>query len=432
MVIPQSTAKKREKAVIVTVEEIGREAWSLEERVKELESLTRSCGVDIVASETCRRKTMTSNFLIGKGKAEDIASLVEENGADVVVFSNDLSPSQQKNLEEIFKVKIIDRTQLILDIFAHRATSNEGKVQVELAQLVYLLPRLSRMWLHLSRQRGAAGGIGMRGPGEQQLEVDRRRVRERVAKLKRSLKDITRQRELRRTQREKFSMLTVALVGYTNSGKSTLFNALTDSDVKVRDQLFSTLDPTIRKARLPNNQIVLISDTVGFLHDLPHHLIESFKATLEEVVSADILFHVMDMSDDLIDFKRAAVFEVLKELGAEKKPVVTLLNKADKVPEALARESVKRKFEDPLVISALHKEGLGEVLDRIVQLIQKDMEDIELVLPQKHYEVVTAIREKGMIRREEFTDKGIFISARVPKDVKYAIFKYLRDKGKQS
>ncbi len=428
MVITRSTAKKREKAVIVTVEEIGKEAWSLEQKVKELESLTRSCGVDIIASETCRRKTLTPNFFIGKGKAADIAALVDQGGADVVVFSNDLSPSQQKNLEEVVKVKIVDRTQLILDIFARRATSNEGKVQVELAQLVYLLPRLSRMWLHLSRQRGAAGGIGMRGPGEQQLEVDRRRVRERIAKLKRSLKDITRQRELRRTQREKFSMLTVALVGYTNSGKSTLFNALTDAEAKVRDQLFSTLDPTTRKVHLPNNQTALISDTVGFLHDLPHHLIESFKATLEEVISADILFHVIDMSDDLIDLKKGAVFEVLEELGVEKKPVVTLLNKADKVPDELDVERIKRKFENPLVISALHKEGLGEVIDRIVQLMQKDMEDIELVLPQKHYEVVTAIREKGMIRREEFTDKGIFISARVPRDVKYAIFKYLREK----
>ncbi|MBD3426382.1 MAG: GTPase HflX [Candidatus Omnitrophica bacterium] len=423
-----STARKKEKAVVVTVERIGREAWSLEDRVKELENLTSSCGVDIVASEVCRRKVLTSNLLIGKGKAEELAMMVEEEGADVVIFSNDLSPSQQKNLEEVLKVKIIDRTQLILDIFAHRATSKEGKVQVELAQLSYLLPRLSRMWLHLSRQRGTSGGIGMRGPGEQQLEVDRRRVRERIGKLKRTLDDITRQRELRRTQREKYSMLTAALVGYTNSGKSTLFNALTSSRVRARDQLFSTLDPTIRKMVLPNKQTVLISDTVGFLHDLPHHLIESFKATLEEVVGADILFHVMDISDEKIDLKKSAVFEVLEDLGVKDKPVVTILNKADKLPSDLEKTRISRKFDDPLVISALTGQGVDEVTDRIVQLTQKDMEDIELLVPHKYFDLVKAIRENGTIRSEKYTNKGLFITARVPRSVKYAIFKRLKQK----
>ena len=425
---PQSTAEKKEKAIIVTIEEIGREAWALEDRVEELKRLTVSCGVDIVGSEVCRRKTLTSNLLIGKGKAQELAFLVDETGADVVVFSNDLSPSQQKNLEDLLNVKIIDRTQLILDIFAHRATSNEGKVQVELAQLVYILPRLSRMWLHLSRQRGAAGGIGMRGPGEQQLEVDRRRVRERIAKLKRSLNEITEKRGLRRAQREKFSMLTIALVGYTNSGKSTLFNALTSSEVKVKNQLFSTLDPTIRKIVLPNKQTALISDTVGFLHDLPHHLIESFKATLEEVVSADMLFHVIDMSDGQMDLKKTAVFEVLEDLGVKDKPVVTILNKCDKISGELEEARISRKFDNPLVISALKKENLSGVLDRIVQLIQKDMEDIELVIPHKYYDLAKAIRENGTVRHEEYTDKGLFISARVPKSVKYAVFKRLKEK----
>ena len=419
--------RKRERAILVTVEEIGKESWKLEDRARELEFLAGSCGVEIVGSEICRRKTLTPNLFIGKGKVREIASLVDEWDADAVIFSDDLSPSQQKNLEEVIDAKTIDRTQLILDIFARRATSNEGKVQVELAQLVYLLPRLSGKGIQLSR---LGGGLGTRGPGEQKLEVDRRRVRERIIKLKRSLKEIQGQRRLRRSQREKFSMLTIALVGYTNSGKSTLFNALTSSGVKVKDQLFSTLDPTVRKLPLSNNQTVLVSDTVGFLHDLPHHLIESFKATLEEVVGADILFHIIDMSDGRMEQQKAAVFQVLEELGVQDKPIFTVLNKADKIPEKSERERIKRGFHNPVIISALKKEGLLELEDQIVQFIQKDMEDIELVLPHKHYAIAEMIREKGTVKREEYGDNGLFISARLPRKVKYSIFKKLKKRSK--
>ncbi len=423
MVTTKSTTKKPEKAILVTVEEIGKETWKLEDRQEELRRLTESCGVQIAGENVCRRKALTSNLLIGKGKVEEIAEMVRGAGADAVIFSDDLSPSQQKNLEEVITAKTIDRTQLILDIFAHRATSNEGKVQVELAQLVYLLPRLSGQGIQLSR---LGGGLGTRGPGEQKLEVDRRRVRERIDKLKKQLKDITRQRELRRSQREKFSMLTIALVGYTNSGKSTLFNALTDAGVKVRDQLFSTLDPTVRKMTLPNKQTVLLSDTVGFLHELPHHLIESFKATLEEVIGADILFHVADMSDGRIEEQKAAVNTVLGELGVQDKPIFTVLNKSDLVPEEIERFRLERKFENPVMISALKGEGLTDLKDLIVRYIQKDMEDIELFLPHKYYSLAKLIRESGKVRKEEYRDKGLFISARVPKKVKYSIFKKLK------
>jgi len=423
----ERTERKRERAILVTVEEMGKESWKLEDRQEELRRLAVSCGVEIVEEEICRRKALTPNLFIGKGKVQEIADLAEERDADVIIFSDDLSPSQQKNLEEIINAKTIDRTQLILDIFAHRATSNEGKVQVELAQLVYLLPRLSGMGVQLSR---LGGGLGTRGPGEQKLEVDRRRVRERIAKLKKSLKEITGQRRLRRSQRERFSMLTIALVGYTNSGKSTLFNALTSSEVKVKDQLFSTLDPTVRKLPLSNNQTALISDTVGFLHELPHHLIESFKATLEEVVGADILFHVVDMSDGRMDQQKVAVFQVLEELGVQDKPIFTVLNKSDKVPGESERERIKRMFHDPVVISALKEEGLSELKDRIAQFIQKDMEDIEIVLPHKHYAIAKMIREQGTVKREEYGDDGLVISARLPRKVKYSIFKKLKKQSK--
>ncbi|MGB3082669.1 MAG: GTPase HflX, partial [Candidatus Omnitrophota bacterium] len=339
------------------------------------------------------------------------------------IFSDDLSPSQQKNLEEIIKTKTIDRTQLILDIFARRATSNEGKVQVELAQLVYLLPRLSGKGIELSR---LGGGLGTRGPGEQKLEYERRRVRERIARLKKELKEITDKRELRRSQREKFSMLTISLVGYTNSGKSTLFNALTESSVKVKDQLFSTLDPMVRKLELPNNQTVLLSDTVGFLHDLPHHLIESFQATLEEVRGADILFHIVDMSDERMEEQSSAVFQVLEELGVADKPIYTVLNKSDKLPDEHEAERIKRKFHNATIISALKKQGFEQLLDHIVNYLQKDMEDIRITLPHKHYSLVKMIRENGSIKEEEYREEGVFISARVPKKVKYSIFKKLK------
>ena len=313
--------KQKERAVLVTIEEIGKESWKLEDRKEELEALAKSCGVVAVSEVVCRIKSFTPKFLIGKGKVEEIGEIVLENKADVVIFSYDLSPSQQNNLEEVVQTKVIDRTQLILDIFTTRATSNEAKVQVELAQLMYLLPRLSRMWLHLSRQRG---GVGTKGPGEQQLEVDRRRVRERIAKLKKALKEITEQRDLKRMQRKKTSMLTVSLVGYTNSGKSTLFNSLTEANIKAKDQLFSTLDPTIRKIKIGDNQTILVSDTVGFLHDLPHHLIESFKATLEETVEADALLHVIDMNDPRIEEQRSDVFSVLEELKVHDKPIFSV------------------------------------------------------------------------------------------------------------
>ena len=426
-IVPRSTEVKPERAVIVTIEQIGKSSWRLEDREEELARLAESCGVRIVASEICRRKAFTPNYYIGSGKVEEIAELVEDTEADVVIFSDDLSPSQQKNLEEAFAVKIIDRTQLILDIFARRATSKEGKVQVELAQLVYLLPRLSRMWLHLSRQYG---GVGMRGPGEQQLEVDRRRVRERIAKLKRELAEITRGRDLRRVQRGKFSMLTIALVGYTNSGKSTLFNALTSSDIKVADQLFSTLDPTVRKMVLPNNQTVLLCDTVGFLQELPHHLIESFKATLEEVVNADILFCVVDMSDHRMGLQEEAVMAVLEDLGVRDKPVFMVLNKSDKINTGAEIDLIRRRFHSPVVTSALKGEGLSQLKELIVQYIQRDMEDIELVLPHKHYPIAKMIRENGKVSREEYTNEGLFISARVPKKIKYFILKKLRLRSK--
>jgi len=416
-------SKERERAILVTVTQFGKDEPDLDGRIEEFKTLASSCGAVIAGSEICRIKEVKPDLFIGKGKAEEIALKVAELKAGTVIFNNDLSPSQQKNLSEKFNAKTIDRTQLILDVFARRATSLEGKVQVELAQLMYLLPRLSRLWLHFSKQ---AGGIGTKGPGEQQLEEDRRKVRERISRLKKELKEITSQRQLRRSRREKFSMLSAALVGYTNSGKSTLFNAITSAEVKTKDQFFSTLDPTVRKKVLSNNQIVLFSDTVGFLNDLPHHLIESFKATLEEVVEADVLFHVVDMNDERMDEKTGAVIQVLNDIGVADKPSFTVLNKSDLVPDGPGKERIKRKFDRPIVVSALKKEGLSAIDDLLTAYMRKDMEEMEIVLPHKHYSAAAIIRERGEVLSELYREDGLYIKARVPKKVKNQIFKTLK------
>ncbi|MFH1798311.1 MAG: GTPase HflX [Candidatus Omnitrophota bacterium] len=421
----RETKEKREKVILVTVDEEGESLWKPEEREEELTRLAESCGLKVVESLICRRKKLTANLFIGEGKVMEIAEAAGELNADAVIFNNDLSPSQQKNLEEIIKVKTIDRTQLILDIFAKRAVSKEGKLQVELAQLVYLLPRLSGQGVMLSR---LGGGVGTKGPGEQKLEVDRRRVRERVSRLKKELKEIRDQRALRRAQRKKNSMLQIALVGYTNSGKSTLFNALTRAGVMVKDQLFSTLDSTIRKVLLSDSQDILLSDTVGFLHDLPHHLIESFKATLEEVVGSDIILCVLDMSDERVELQYSAVLKVLEELGARDKPFFVVLNKVDKVYSELERERIKCKFRDAITISALKGEGLDDLKDKIARFAQSDMEDIKLVLPLNQYGLAKIIYENGWVKEERYTDKGLFIKARVTKMVKCMILKKLAEK----
>lgn len=422
-VITHVTAAERERAVLVTVHVEGKTSPEAEGMQAELVRLAVSRGVEIAGKVICRRKMVTSNFFIGKGKVSEIADLVREDSADVVIFSNDLSPTQQKNLEKVIDAKTIDRTQLILDIFAARASSNEGKVQVELAQLLYLLPRLSGQGVRLSR---LGGGIGTRGPGEQKLEVDRRRIRERIGKLKRSLKDITARRGVRHRQRERIAKITVALVGYTNSGKSTLFNTLTNARVTTKNQLFSTLDPTVRKIQLESKQTAFISDTVGFLNDLPHHLVESFKATLEEVVRADVLLHIIDASDHRIEEQKAAVIKVLSELGVLDKTILTVFNKIDKISDVNELKRIKLRFPDSFLISALKGRGLEGVKGHLRRLMDKDTEDIELVIPHECYAALILIREKGTIQREEYRENGVFIKAHVPKKIKYAVLKTVK------
>ena len=400
-----------EKALLLTVRlKKDRDKDKIENRAFELNELAKSSGISILDEMIISLEHETSEFFIGKGKVEELSVMCTEKNIDVVIFNNDLTGTQQKNLEEALNVKIIDRTQLILDIFAKRAKSNEGKIQVELAQLLYLMPRLTGSGIALSR---LGGGIGTRGPGEQKLEVDRRRIKEKITRLKNELDKLGLQRTTRRKQRTKFSLLTVAIIGYTNSGKSTLINALTGSDVYAKDRLFSTLDPTVRGFVLPNNQKILFSDTVGFLDDLPHHLIESFKGTLEEVVNADVLLHLIDASSKNAKRQEKAVFDVLKEIGVADKPVMTVLNKIDKLDESSLR-GIQKEFENPILVSALKKENFQELIDRIVIHLGSIVKTYEILIPQSKASIISRIYENGNVMKREYRGDNVYLEAQLP------------------
>src|SRR6266850_1289158 len=318
--------KNHERAVLVGLEQAGVSKWDLRDSLEELAELASSAGAEVVDTVTQKLQKPTAPYYIGKGKAEAIKLSLQDREVTSVIFDDELSPAQGRNLENLLSRKVLDRTQLILDIFAQRARSREGRLQIELAQLQYLLPRLTRMWHHLSRQ---TGGIGTRGPGETQLEVDRRRVQERIARLERELESVRKTRAIQRQGRKRHQWPVAAVVGYTNAGKSTLLNLLTGAGVVAENKLFATLDPTTRSFVLPNKQRVLLTDTVGFLRKLPHTLIESFKATLEEVVEADLLIHVVDLSHPRLDEHMAAVDAVIKEIGAYGKQTLVVFNKID-------------------------------------------------------------------------------------------------------
>jgi GTP-binding protein HflX len=350
--------KGQEVAVLVGVNH-GRQArWEAEDSLQELVQLARSAGARVAGTVLQDRERLDPRYLIGKGKAEELRSRAA--GADLVILDEELSGSQQRNLEHLLGKRVIDRTGLILDIFAQRARSREGKLQVELAQLDYLLPRLAGAWTHLER---LGGGIGTRGPGETQLESDRRRIKTRMAKLRRDLEEVRRHRALLRRPRRRVPFPIVALVGYTNAGKSSLMNALTDAGVAVEDQLFATLDPTLRRLILPGARVVLLSDTVGFIRKIPHQLVAAFQATLEEIQEATILLHVVDVSHPHAELQAAAVEGVLGELGLADRPTVLVCNKIDRLGEA---PFARRPGSGRVAVSATTGAGLDDLRAEIV------------------------------------------------------------------
>lgn len=389
--------------------------------MEELEKLARSAGAKVVGKFTQRLKRVSPATLIGQGKVEEIQGGLREIKPDLVIFDEDLSPAQQRNLESSFQLRVVDRSQLILDIFAQRARSNEGKLQVELAQLEYLLPRLTRRWSHLSR---LGGGIGTRGPGETQLEVDRRRVRERIATLKRRLVTVERTRSLQRRERLDVPYATVALVGYTNSGKSTLMNTLTRAGVLVEDKLFATLDPTIRCLRLPNGDRVMVADTVGFISKIPHSLIEAFKSTLEEVRSADLLLHLVDMTNPLFEEQIQVVEGVLRDIGAGDTPYLMVPNKVD-VANAPSQRLAGNGARAACPISALTGQGVDHLLAEIGDILDRGKERSEFRFSPAQGSLLSLLRRQGRILEEKFDEESISVTALVTPKLAGQIRKWL-------
>jgi GTP-binding protein HflX len=403
---------RSERVFLVGVELKSRKGVDVRELLAELSELAQTAGAEVVGDGIQKMDSLQAATFIGKGKAEEFSNFCKRSNVDTVIFDDELSPAQSRNLEKIFNCKILDRTALILDIFARRAQTREGKLQIELAQLQHLLPRLTKFWGHLSRQ---AGGIGMRGgEGESQLEADRRKVSERIDKISRDLDTVRRQRATQRAGRQRSNWPLASIVGYTNAGKSTLLNALTGSDVLVKDILFSTLDPTTRRLRLPTNQNVLLTDTVGFIKKLPHGLVEAFKATLEEVVQADLLLHVVDTSHPQAEEQIAAVNSVLAEIVAGEKSTIMVFNKMDKLNGGGALSRLQEKFPHAVGISATTGDGVSTLLAEIGTQLKPKREFLELRIPHEQSAAIARLHKVGQVIERRYNGKTARFKVRIP------------------
>jgi GTP-binding protein HflX len=431
----KETIAPPEKAYLVGVEwktipngKYAPEAWPVEESLSELERLADTAGLDVLGQTVQKLERPNAATFIGKGKAAEIAATVQQMSIDVVVFDNELTPGHQRELEKIFgkDVKVLDRTGLILDIFAQHARTREGALQVELAQYEYRLPRLTQTWTQqaLTRQAGgraggSTGGVGVRGPGETKLEIDRNIIRHRISQIKHELENVRSQRARYRSQRRRSGLPTIALVGYTNAGKSTLLNTLSGSavrgaDVYVADQLFATLDPTTRRVTLPGGTVVLLTDTVGFIQKLPTGLIAAFRATLEEVIEADLLLHVIDASHPQALEQARAVYATLKEIEAGDIPMINVLNKIDRLADPDAACAALCHLDDSVAVSALTGMGLDKLLGHIEEVLEAEMVRVDVVIPFDRGELVGLFHERGLIDKEEYRESGTRIVGRLP------------------
>ena len=422
--IPEETGKTIERAILVGVDIYNQQSWlSFEDSLEELYLLAETAGVEVVGEATQSLSKPYTDTYIGSGKVEEIRILATESNANIVIFDNELSPRHQRELEKRFAngIRVLDRTALILDIFAQHANTREGSLQVELAQYEYILPRLTRAWTHLERQAGggggragSVGGVGLRGPGETQLEVDRREIRKKITNLKTELEKVRSHRSRHRDQRKRSQIPTVALVGYTNAGKSTLLNYLSDANVFVANQLFATLDPTTRRVNLPEGHTCLFTDTVGFIQKLPTQLIAAFRATLEEITEADLLLHIVDISHPNAYPQWQSVKETLQEIDADNIPSLTVLNKSDKLDNLKDPEILIERFNDPILISALNGVGIDILLNSIELKLFLNNVPVIVKLPYSEGKLLSIFHEHGVIENLTHKKKSVWIEGSIP------------------
>jgi GTP-binding protein HflX len=418
--------------------------WSVADSLEELMRLAETAGIEVVGAVTQRLPRPEPGSYVGKGKLQEIKELQDELGYDVVIADEELSPGQQRGLEEALGVKVLDRTALILDIFAQRAQTHEGRLQVEVALLEYRLPRMTRMWTHLSRQTGgsgsggtggaagAGGGVGLRGPGETQIEIDRRRARDRITMLKRELGEIHNHRERYRSRRRDRPIAVVSIVGYTNAGKSTLLNALTNAGTLAEDKLFATLDPTTRRIRLPSRREVLLTDTVGFINNLPTTLVAAFRSTLEEINEADVVLHVLDITHENAAEQMQTTAQVLAELGAAERPTLVALNKIDLLDADADPAAVAAELDlppDHIPVSAERRIGLDVLLARIEELLERELVPVTVTIPYARAELVNLFHREGQVGETEFGEDGTTISGQLPPRLLDRFRPYVAAKG---
>ncbi len=401
-----------------------------EEHLQELSLLAETFGIEVVHKTPCVIRRYDAATYVTEGKLQELVDLAKEHHVNLVVFDDELAPSQQRNLEKAFGVSVIDRTEVILGVFAQRAQTKEARLQIELAQVKYQAPRLKRMWTHLSRQHGSGGSGGgggyLKGEGEKQIEIDRRIIKRKIDLLNKELEEVKAYRETQRLSRQRAEIPVFAIIGYTNAGKSTLLNALTQAGVFVENKLFATLDTTTRKFSLPNNQEVLLIDTVGFIRKLPHLLVAAFKSTLEEAFQADFLLHLVDLSHPMAEEQAETTYEVLKELNVENTPIITVLNKVDLCADSAAINRFRIKYPKSIPISALNKIGFEYLQEMMVQELSKRRQVVSLRIPQSEYAVVSEVIRLGNVLQQDYEENDVLLRVDLPTSAVARLQKYLQ------
>lgn len=418
--------KDLKKAFLVGIHLSGGNKELCEDHLDELERLCETFGLLVVHKLSCPYKKLDAGTYLGSGKIEEILESATKLEADVVIFDDEISPHQQKNLEALLKRPVIDRTELIIEVFAQRAQTKEAKLQIELAKIKYQFPRLKRLWTHLSRQSSSGGGH-VKGEGEKQIEIDRRLLRRRIERLKEEIEEVIAHRNTQRIARKRSGIPTFAIVGYTNAGKSTLMKALTQEEVLVEDKLFATLDTTTRKFTLPNKQDILLVDTVGFIRKIPHTLVAAFKSTLEEAIFTDILIHLIDVSHPMAEEQAQATAEVLEELGAKDRPIITVFNKIDAAEDNLTLLKLRTKYPNNVAISALTGEGIPLLIESMIQEISNLRKVVHLKIPQSDYALVSQLIREGKVVSSEYEENDILMTIEIPSQMEHLVKKYLKD-----